>query len=245
MSHYTHALVVIPAHDEEEHIEACLNSVFYAAQLCDVHVEVVVALDKCNDLTAAILDRLPHDLHALEFSFAQVGRSRHAGITAGLVILRDVPTENIWILNTDADSLVPPAWIRTHLSYAAAPFAADVVTGTVAPDWGNTPPAVIAAYEARYQARPGHPHVHGTNMSFSACAYLEVGGFPFTPESEDVALVQEFDRLGYRIARIAEAPVGTSTRESDRTPGGFSGYLDGLRAETVSVMPGPTMTTPR
>ncbi|MDU0479618.1 glycosyltransferase [Staphylococcus chromogenes] len=230
MSRYTHALVAIPAHDEEEHIEACLNAVFTAAQLSDVHVEVVVALDKCSDHTALILDRLSHDLHALEFSFAAVGRSRHAGITAGLVILRDVPKENIWIFNTDADSLVPPSWIQTHLSYASS---ADVVAGTVAPDWGGTPPELIAAYEARYQARPGHPHVHGTNLSFSASAYLEVGGFPFTKESEDVALVKEFEQRGYAIARIAEDPVSTSTRESDRTPGGFSGYLENLSAECL------------
>lgn len=227
MNVYTHALVVIPAHDEEEHIEDCLNAIVKSAQLSGVHVEIVVALDKCSDRTASILDRLPHDLHALEFSFAMVGRSRHAGITVGLVILRKVPTENIWIFNTDADSLVPTSWIRTHLAHADS---CDVVAGTVAPDWGDTPLEIVAEYEARYQARPGHRHVHGANLSFSASAYLEAGGFPFTTESEDVALVEEFEASGYRIARIAEDPVQTSTRESDRTPGGFSGYISDLRA---------------
>lgn len=225
MSAHTHALVVIPAHDEEEHIEQCLDAVFEAARHTKVHVEVVVALDKCGDQTAAICDRVPHDLHALEFSFAEVGRSRHAGIIAGLIILRDVDNENVWILNTDADSVVPPGWIRSHLQYAQLH---DAVIGTVEPDWGNTPPHVIRAYEKEYRAEPGHDHIHGANMSFSAKAYLEVGGFSKLAESEDVVLVRSLEQAGYRIARVADHPVLTSTRDSHRTPGGFSGYLADL-----------------
>ncbi|QNE89928.1 glycosyltransferase [Corynebacterium incognita] len=228
MKSITHALVVIPAHDEEDHIASCLAAVFAAARHVNIHVEVVVALDQCNDRTEQIVDDVPHDIHALSFSFAEVGRSRHAGIIAGLVILRDVDKSNIWILNTDADSVVPPTWIATHLRYAQD---YDAVAGTVDPDWGDTPQEIIDEYNRHYDNSPGHSHIHGANMSFGAGAYLDVGGFPRTDESEDVALLDLMLVDGMRIARIAEDPVVTSTRDSDRTPGGFSGYIAALGDE--------------
>lgn len=67
----------------------------------------------------------------------------------------------IWLATTDADTVVPPGWLRRQVGHADQGW--DVVLGTVSvADWSEHPPHVQAAFAARYEsgARP-HPHVHG------------------------------------------------------------------------------------
>ena len=55
----------------------------------------------------------------------------------------------VWLATTDADTAVPPGWLRRQLEYADAGW--DVVLGTVTvTDWGGHPPHVPVAFEERY-----------------------------------------------------------------------------------------------
>ena len=70
--------------------------------------------------------------------------------------------------------------------------------------------------------------MHGANLSVSAAAYLDVGGFSAVPCDEDVALVAELERHGHRVAWSAAPRVWTSSRRVSRVDGGFATRLDRL-----------------
>src|SRR4029078_77086 len=50
--------VAIPAHNEEEHIARCIESIVIAARDASRPVEVVVALNRCTDRTAEVAESL-------------------------------------------------------------------------------------------------------------------------------------------------------------------------------------------
>ena len=80
--------VVVPAHDEEEHIGACVRSLLAASRCAGLDGEAVTAVvvaDACRDATAEIATR------------------------AGAIVVR-------WLAFTDADSVVAPDWISAQLA---------------------------------------------------------------------------------------------------------------------------------
>ena len=75
--------VVIPAHNEEKYIAACLESVKHAAALTgggqDI-VEIVVALNRCTDGTAEVARRFGAEL--VTNDDRSIARVRNAGVNA-------------------------------------------------------------------------------------------------------------------------------------------------------------------
>jgi hypothetical protein len=67
--------------------------------------------------------------------------------------------------------------------------------------------------------------VHGANLGVSAQAYLRAGGFAPLACSEDVALVEQLQATGARIAWSAAPRVVTSARRASRARGGFGDTL--------------------
>ena len=226
--------VVVPAKDEEPLLPACLDALFAAARRVPVPVTVVIVLDACCDNSAAIVDaatRRPTDVtvQALAVDANSVGAARRAGMQAVLDRQGARGMDGLWLASTDADSAVPPDWLRAQLAHAAG--GAQVVVGTIiVTDWQERSPAVrdqaIAAYNANH-----HRHVHGANLSFAAAAYVAAGGFPAQTFDEDVALVQAFSTADEPIAWAVDLPVITSARRQSRAPFGFAGYLDLLDAQ--------------
>lgn len=224
--------VVVPAHNEEATLRACLASVGVAARHSPVPVEVITVLDACTDSSAACLDVLPHG-RALRVGARNVGSARAAGMAAAL----GGGPEGLWLMTTDADSLVPPHWVAGHLAHAAR--GADVVVGTVAAvDWSGWPAGLAERYDRRYAGRThpsglahGHGHVHGANLGLRAGAYLAVGGFPALPTAEDHAIVDAARARHLRVLTVTDVPVITSTRALARAPHGFSEHLRLLAEE--------------
>ncbi len=219
--------VVIPAHDEEALLPGCLAAVGQAARmLAPLPVCIVVAADACADLTA----RLARDLGAVvvQTSARSVGIARQAGMRAALQQFRDLAPAEIWLATTDADTLVPPDWLRRQLRYAAAGW--DAVVGTVAvTDWTEHPAEVPPLFQRQYGNEQGtHPHVHGANLGFSAEAYLAAGGFSAHRTAEDHALVIALETAGCRVLRTTQVSVVTSARRGARAPMGFSHLLSTL-----------------
>lgn len=216
--------VVVPAHNEEAMLPACLASVRLAAARSPLPVDVVVVLDACVDSTAACLAAFP-EVRAVEVDACNVGVARAVGMAAGLT------GRPVWLMTTDADSIVPPDWIRGHLAHARR--GADVVVGTVAAvDWRDWPPGLAEVYDRRYAAKAhpwgrahGHGHVHGANLGLSERAYALAGGFSPLATAEDRALVHAARAVGLRVLSVTDVPVVTSTRAVARAPHGFSDHL--------------------
>ncbi|MCD9028132.1 glycosyltransferase [Luteimonas sp. BDR2-5] len=215
--------IVIPAHNEEAVIAACLASVQHAAActaLAGEQVEIFVVLDRCSDDTAAIV--AAHGVVGLALSEGNVGRARAAG--AVMAIARGAR----WVACTDADSVVPPDWLSAQLAYRCDAFCGIVTVH----DWCDYGTAVRETYLAGECDRDGHPHVHGANLGMSAAMYLRCGGFPPLAAHEDVAVVAALVAAGARIARKASPAVVTSARRVARARGGFADYLLALEART-------------
>jgi glycosyltransferase involved in cell wall biosynthesis len=215
--------IVIPAHNEERHISACLAAVQRAIEhpaLAHQQVELLVVLDDCLDDTAARVSAL--GVAALEVSFRNVGKARAVGAEQ----LLEMGAQ--WLAFTDADTVVPADWLVRQLE-----FGADAVCGTVEVDsWSEYGESVRSRYLALYQFTENHRHIHGANLALSADAYRNAGGFQHLVAHEDVRLVADLERIGARIVWTATNPVITSARRDYKCQGGFGEYLVSLVAAT-------------
>lgn len=217
---------IVPAHDEAEHIGACLRSLRLAAQsprLAGEAVAVVVVLDDCSDATGTVACGLGATL--LSVQARNVGTARAAG--AEWALARGAR----WLAFTDADSVVAPGWLADQLA-----LDADAVCGTVAVShWGSYGVRMQQHYQRTYTDADGHQHIHGANLGVSAQAYRRAGGFKPLASSEDVALVEALRGVGARIAWSARPRVETSARRSFRAPLGFGATLLRIDAEAAAV----------
>jgi glycosyltransferase involved in cell wall biosynthesis len=220
--------VIVPAHNEEEHIEACLVSLARAssfAGLEDEVVSIVVALDACTDRTGEIATRL--GAQTVTLNACNVGAARALGADLAL------NTGARWLAFTDADSVVDERWL-----FAQTVLRSEAVCGTVAVrDWDTYGEIMKAHFAATYTDADGHRHVHGTNLGVSADAYRRVGGFMPLVSAEDVALVDALLNHGISIAWSAAPRVFTSARRLFRAPAGFGATLQRIEQLACSVPP--------
>ncbi len=204
--------VVVPAHDEERSLPACL----VALGLVTDHI--VVVADACRDRTAEVARRA--GAVVIEVGARNVGVARAAGVRE--LLRRGVS----WVATTDADTLVPPCWLTAQLRCAARGW--DAVAGTVSVvDWTGHPAWTPGAF-ARHYAKA--PPVHGANLGFTAEAYEAAGGFLPLATGEDHALVDAMEAAGRRVLRTARVNVITSARRHYRAPRGFGHLLTTFEA---------------
>jgi glycosyltransferase involved in cell wall biosynthesis len=216
--------VVVPAHDEEELLPACLAALRRAArQAAPATVHLVVVADACSDRTAERARAAGADV--VEIRARRVGAARAAGFAEVLRRTRHRDPAAVWLATTDADTLVPPGWLTQQLRYAGQGWDAVVGTVTVT-DWTGHPAHLPDLFAAQYDHGPGsHPHVHGANLGIRAGAYLAAGGFRGLRTAEDHALVHALGAAGRKILRTTDLTVVTSARRHARAPEGFSHLL--------------------
>ncbi|RYG09920.1 MAG: glycosyltransferase family 2 protein [Burkholderiales bacterium] len=209
--------IIVPAHNEEAYIEACVQSLQVAALHPDLKreaVEIFVVLDSCRDRTGHLARSLgvkTMDVEAMNVGFARQAASKMA-LAAGAR----------WLSYTDADSTVAPDWLASQLA-----LGSDAVCGTVAVnDWQPYGQRMREHFEKTYADRDGHNHVHGANLGVSASAYQRAGGFPSLNSGEDHALVRALKKNGAGIAWSCKPRVATSVRSDFRAPGGFGAMLE-------------------
>jgi glycosyltransferase involved in cell wall biosynthesis len=215
--------VVVPAHNEETLLPACLTALRQAARQVSVPVRVLVAADSCTDRTVAVA-RAGGAL-VIGVRGRSVGAARAAGMSELLRLTPGLDPAAIWLATTDADTVVPPSWLRRQVAHADRGW--DVVLGTVTvADWSEHPAHVPAAFAARYQSGAGpHSHVHGANIGVRASAYRAAGGFRPLRSAEDHALLAAVAEAGCSILRADDVTVETSGRRHARAPDGFSHLL--------------------
>jgi len=113
---------IVPAHNEAEHIGACVQSLRIAARCSRLNGEpvlVVVVLDDCDDATGAVASEA--GAQVLSVHARNVGTARATGAAFAL----DAGAR--WLAFTDADSVVAPDWLADQLG-----LQSDAVCGTVA-----------------------------------------------------------------------------------------------------------------
>ena len=128
--------VVVPARNEQDRIVRCLTSLRRAlAEAPDgVTTAVAVVLDRCTDATAEQVASVVADWHQAtiltvpplhspdvaaiglsDLRGSGVGALRDLGLRVVLDRLSGHPAAGTWLLSTDADTTVPPDWVRAHL----------------------------------------------------------------------------------------------------------------------------------
>jgi glycosyltransferase involved in cell wall biosynthesis len=227
--------VVVPAHNEETLLPACLTALRHAADAVSIPVHVLVVADACSDGTIATA--LACGARVIRTGARNVGAARAAGMSEVLRLpaMADRPAARdpsaVWLATTDADTVVPPGWLQRQLRHASQGW--DVVLGTVTvPDWAGYPPHVPAAFDALYEFGDGpHPHVHGANLGIRASAYLAAGGFRPLRTAEDHALLVAATEAGCSVLQAGDITVETSARRHARAPQGFSHVLRTLAAQ--------------
>lgn len=222
----TRLAVVVPVNDEEELLPRCLAALDAAvARVRDerpaVRVAVVLVLDDCTDRSVALARS--SSFTVLETGHRRVGAARAAGVEAATELTGGGRAARLWIASTDADSAVPPHWLTHQVALAEA--GADLVIGTVRPDFDDLSPAQQAAWVATHPVGHANGHVHGANLGIRGDLYLAAGGFPSVAEHEDVDLVARARGAGARVVASDEGRVLTSGRTTGRTPGGYARHL--------------------
>jgi glycosyltransferase involved in cell wall biosynthesis len=215
--------VVVPAHNEETLLPACLAALDRVADSVGMPVSVLVVADTCTDGTEAAARACGAEVIAI--GARNVGAARAAGMAELLRLTAGVDPAAVWLATTDADTVVPPGWLERQLKYAGQGW--DVVLGTVTvADWNGHPPHVPAAFDALYEFGDGpHQHVHGANLGIRASPYQAARGFPSLRPPQDHALLAAATEAGCSVLQASDITVETSARRRARAPLGFSHLL--------------------
>lgn len=214
--------VVVPAHNEQACLGACLAAIVQAAahpSLLAEPVRIVVVLDDCTDGSEAVARG--HPVGVLQVRARNVGAARAAG--ARLLVQAGAR----WLAFTDADTLVSPGWLAAQLAQRTQAVCGSVEVHDWSPH-GDQGELLRLRFQARYADADGHRHIHGANLGVCAEAYRQVGGFEPLACSEDVALIEALQRSGASIVWSAAPRVVTSARTDARARGGFGDTLLGL-----------------
>jgi len=220
--------VVIPARNEAALIKRCLDSVIAAREFAldrlaeePPVITITVVADACTDDTPLIAASVP-GVRVIRISDGNVGIARQTGVRSALATTT-IPRENVWIANTDADSVVPAHWLLEQINLAG--LGVDVMLGTVRPDFDDLSAAHVRAWHATRKPVETSRSVHGANLGIRTSHYLRAGGFGSLAEHEDVDLIARCEKLGGTSFATDACEVMTSGRHHGRTPGGYARFL--------------------
>ncbi|REC94785.1 glycosyl transferase family 2 [Kushneria indalinina DSM 14324] len=220
--------VVVPAHNEEQHLPECLRSLCRAADHArglGHEVTLVVVLDSCRDRSAAIAAE--HGVTVVSMAAANVGMARHAGVLA-------LPAGIDWLAFTDADTCVPDTWLSHQHG-----FGTEAVCGGVhLNQWQRLSPDLRARYLTHRRQNLKRQHIHGANLGISMAAYQRLGGFRPLRCHEDVDLIERHLAAHGSMTWAPELRVMTSARCHARAPEGLGALLYAL--EYAQPEPSPS-----
>ena len=202
--------VIVAAHNQEDHILACLASISIAARCPNLKGERVVtfvALDDCTDSTRSVVQRT--GVTMISLTARNVGAARALGAQLALA------AGARWLAFTDADTEVAPDWLS-----AQAAQSSDAVCGTVAvSDEGMYGRKRGMQFAETNNDADGQKHLCGANLGVCARAYERAGGFKFSDSGEDAALVKSLQSTGASIVWSTAPHVWTNSRRHYRAPG--------------------------
>jgi glycosyltransferase involved in cell wall biosynthesis len=126
--------VLIPARNEEVLLARCLESVIRAIGALPVTIRATVVLvsDCSTDRTAEVAYRLIGGRGSVLHTRAGTVWTSRALAASYAIEKTAAALSNLWLANTDADCIVPPAWLSDQIDIAASGIEA--VAGIVAVD---------------------------------------------------------------------------------------------------------------
>ncbi len=209
--------IIIAARNEEDRIEACLESI--ARLTYPKHLlHVVVVDDRSTDATSSIVKRYAGRFPWITLLKAMPGTGHLRGKTNAVTQGIEASHGEI-LLFTDADCEIPASWVENTVKYYTEEQIG--LVGGFTSLLGKTPFTEMQAIDwfflfsaAAGLVRIGFPVTAvGTNLSVRRSAYVSVGGYRTIPFSvtEDYALFHAITRNGSFRARIPREPA-TLTR---------------------------------
>lgn len=203
--------VIIPARNEEEHIEKLLNSL--AAQSYPVELfEVILVDDHSTDNTVAIA-RSFEFVKIVRLQFDNINSYKKKAIETGIAA-----GSHELIVTTDADCVVPPDWLRviasfkeeTNAVFIAAPVVIEndssIVQVFQALDFMVLQGITAASVQKRI-----HNMCNGANLAYERKVFYEVNGFTgidHIASGDDMLLMQKISqrmpgRVSYLLSKDA------------------------------------------
>jgi len=237
---YAH-VVIVPARNENENIDALLGSVRRASPKA-LTVVVVNASDQCDEgvleNNAQLFLRLQNIPNVLPLDATSkglripkkggVGIARKIGADVALSLMESGHILEPILYFTDADALVPEDYfsrIRGGLHQRAAAYLFPL---THSRGFSQAQENALSAYEISFRLyalgllRAGSPYAFltvGSTIAVSKDAYLKVRGVPKKAAGEDFHLLNKLAKVG-PIVQLGGAPLMASGRFSKRVPFG-------------------------
>lgn len=233
--------VVVPAHNEERLVGACLEALATQENISPEEYEVILVLDNCADATELRAREIWNTYPGLRLSFLEgpgegAGHARRVGMDAACQRLLDLRKPSALIASSDADTVVAPDWLSTQLAHAAR--GARAIGGRIelAPE-ESLPEDVALWRESRGTARHQnlltesngsstnvleHWQFSGASLSLTAEVYREIGGLEPLAALEDEYLERVLKQRGVQIERPLAVKVKTSARQNGRADRGLA-----------------------
>lgn len=196
----TKVSIIVPVRNEEKNIRNLLDSLLkvnYPSGL----LEIIIVDDESDDDTAKIAEE-----YLSKHKFIRlVGVEKNSSIPEGKARALDTGIKSATgeiIFITDADCLVPPEWVRSHLKYydqkinMVCGFTS--VSGSKQFEIAQNSDLIYLLGIASGTTNLGLPiSCIGNNLSFRKSAYIAVGGYEKNPCSvnEDFYLLKAFNKF--------------------------------------------------
>ncbi|WP_412057781.1 glycosyltransferase [Bartonella sp. DGB2] len=241
-------MVIIPAQNEEERIEACLEACYEAMRNVEQAGRILLVVNNSTDATRERARNwveqhtIALDILDIELPSSKVSASMARALGFDVAMTSLGPRG--LLLTTDADSIVDALWIKSHL--AAARRGVGVVCGKIAydkaetallPTWLLYRQAVEEDYAHLSRALicaldpdPANPWPHhgdesAANMAITSQALEQIGGAPRLHEGGAIALVQRAMQHDLTVFYCAQSKVTVSMRLKGRDKGGMAAAL--------------------
>ena len=207
--------VIVPARNEEDNIEALLNSLTGQSYPKDLY-EIIVVDDNSTDLTAA---------KVAQFDFVKLIRLKENSINSykkKAIEIGIAAASGKLIVTTDADCIVPPNWLLTIENYYKQTNAVFIV----APVDIHCGSSVVQVFQAMdfmvLQGITGasvfkkvHSMCNGANLAYERKAFHAVNGFmgiDYIASGDDMLLMYKIEKQfsgSIRYLKTREAIVST------------------------------------
>ena len=233
--------VVVPAHNEEDLIRACLEALVSQENIAPHEYEVILVLDNCSDATEpharAIAGENPHlRLHFLDGPGKGAGHARRVGMEAACQRLLELGSPSGLIASTDADTAVSPDWLSTQLAHTAR--GAQAIGGRIelaeeeslqksVSSWRSKQGALrhqtLLTENGKFSSNVmEHWQFSGASLALTAAVYEEIGGLEPLAALEDEYLERVLRQRGIPIERPLAVKVKTSARQNGRAERGLA-----------------------
>lgn len=221
--------IIIPARNEEQNIAACLDSIVDQAYPKHLY-EVLVIDDHSTDKTASIILGYQEQnirLIALK-DFLKVKEINSYKKKAIEIAIEQSTGE--MIVTTDADCIVPPAWLTTIAEFYEKNNAAFIAM-PVSYDFKNNALEIFQALDfltlqgitGASVYKKAHSMCNGANLAYEKKAFIAVGGFKGVDNiasGDDMLLMHKIFKLfPARVFFLKSAKVIVRTKPMDTLKG--------------------------